>query len=195
MEAIDIIRKTLDAKNTSDALRKALRLATRTGATELSRWCQLELGGYFGSNSAMGEDIIVPPYRSVVGQHKDLYGRILPLSSELSFINETRLRNGVEELEHLLSSRDTVSLHDPHMCEIIREHLKVEVFSFTFSSTHLVGILSAIRSGLESRLASVTSLDSNDTRPAEPQEEVLMLKPNFHGLGIDLRALWRRLFD
>jgi hypothetical protein len=194
MKAIDSIHKALDTKNTSDALRKTLRLSAITKANDLSRWCKLELGGYIDSNPAMSEDTKVPKYRSVVGQHKDLYGRILMLNSDITFVNETRLRFGVEELEHLACKNDTVSFHDPSMCKIIQENLNVEVYSFTFSSSHIVGILSAIRSELESRLELVASLNCENADLSEPREEVLMLKPNFHGVGINLRALWRRLF-
>jgi hypothetical protein len=75
MKAIDNIHKALDSKNTSDALRKTLRLATNTKVDDLSRWCKLELGGYIDSNPAMGEDIIVPQYRTVIefeGQYTEL---------------------------------------------------------------------------------------------------------------------------
>ncbi len=190
MNTIDSIRKALEAGKTSEAIREALRLATRAGQTELARWYRLELGGYVASNSAMSEDVIVPDYRSVVGQHRDLYGHLFAPGPDLEFINETRLRNGVEELEQLACSKDTVSIHDPHLCQIIRDNLNVEVYSFTFSSTHVVGILSAIRSEFEDRLAQSLPIAERD---ADSEEEVLILRPNFYGIGLNLRSLWRRM--
>ncbi len=184
------IRKAVDSSNLHDSLRLVLRWASREEHEELARWCSLELGGYFDSNPAMGEDIEVPSYRSVAGQHSDLYGRPLVLETKLSFINETRLRNGVEELAHLASKKDDVSIHDPSMCEMIREHLEVEVYTFTFSATHLVGILSAIRMELDRRLDEFAP----EVLVLPGTDDVFLLKPNFHGIGIDLRALWRRLF-
>ena len=140
----------------------------------------------------MSEDITVPEYRTVVGQHRDLYGRVLQLEPDLSFVNETRLRNGVEELEHLVHTKEMVSIHDPEMCQIIRDHMKVEVFSFSFSSTHLVGVLSAIRLALSTKLSTIEAAVA--ALPPQIDKEFLMLRPNFHGIGIDFRALWRRLF-
>ncbi len=177
----------------STSLRKALRLADRLDAGELRTWCRLELGGYLASNPAMTDDIVVPEYRSIVGQHADIYGRPLIVEADLSFVNETRLRNGVEELEALSTSRDVVALHDPHMCEMILEHLKVQVYAFRFSSVHLKGILSAIALELEDHLCTLgPQTEVDDTRVSSTEDEVLKLRPNFYGIGVDLRALWRR---
>ena len=187
-----LIQKALEDPSLSICLRSSLRLATRTGSPDIARWCQLELGGYYASNPAMSEEVTVPEYRTVVGQHRDLYGRVLQLEPGLSFVNETRLRNGVEELEHLVRTKETVSIHDPGMCQTIRDHLNVEVFSFSFSSTHLVGVLSAIRLALSTKLSTIEA--AARALPPQSGQEVLVLRPNFHGIGIDLRALWERLF-
>ena len=187
---VDAIRRALEGASLSSALRMGLRLATRVGAADFERWCRLELGGYLASNPALGDDVEVPAYRTVVGLHKDLSGRVLQLEPELSFINETRLRNGVEELEHLSASKETVSIHDAQTCDLIRQSLRVEVFSFSFSSVHLVGVLSAIRSELDSRLDAVDPAFTEDD--VGEAEDVLMLRPNFYGIGIDLKAAWNR---
>ena len=104
------IIKALGRESLSRSLRKALRLADRLNAKEFLNWCRLELGGYVASNPAMTDQIVVPEYRTVVGQHADIYGRVLMVPADLSFMNETRLRNGVEELEALSTSRDTVAM-------------------------------------------------------------------------------------
>jgi len=190
------ILEAIDESPLSISLGKALRLASRAGIKELDRWCRLELGGYFASNPAMGEDIVVPEYRTVVGQHADIFGRVLVLPSDIAFVNETRLRNGIEELEALESSRDTVAIHDPHTCELIRKHLGVEMYAFRFSSVHLKGVLSAIRMELVARLQRIhTSVAKEDLTLAGQGEEILEIRPNFCGIGINLRALWRRFIS
>ena len=141
----------------------------------------------------MTDEIVVPEYRTVVGQHADIYGRVLMLPANLSFMNETRLRNGVEEMEALATSRDVVTIHDPHMCELIDQHLKVHVDVFRFSSVHLTGVLSAIRTELEDRLQALgPKIRHGDSVAADPGDEILELRPNLYGIGINLRALWRR---
>lgn len=183
----------LDQGPLSDVLGKALRVAQVSGATEIARWCRLELGGYLASNPAMGDDIVVPEYRTVAGQHADIFGRVLVLSPELAFVGETRLRNGVEELEVLARTRDIVAIHDPHMCQLIREHLQVEVYSFRFSAVHVAGILSAIRMELSEKLLALKVIEmSREPSAVVEQDEIIALRPNFYGIGVDLRALWRR---
>ena len=156
LDAVSIIKK-LGRTPLSSSLREALRFADEIGAADLERWCRLELGGYLASNSAMDEQTIVPEYRAVVGQHVDIYGRVLMLPSNLSFVDETRLRNGIEELEVLSTDRDMVTIHDPHMCELIKQHLEVQVHAFRFSSIHLTGVLASIRIELEDRLGPLSS--------------------------------------
>jgi hypothetical protein len=78
--------------------------------------------------------------------------------SESSFINEMRLREGIEELEGLAESRNTVVLHDAKLCELIQQHLGVEVYYFQFSATSLKGIFSAIRSEAIERLNRLPQL-------------------------------------
>ena len=119
MKVVDGILSNLDKGRLSASLGKALRLAERAGDKELVRWCRLELGGYFASNAAMGDDTVVPEYRTVPGQHADIYGRVLALPGNLAFVNETRLRNGIEELEVLARGGNRVSIHDAHMCDLL----------------------------------------------------------------------------
>lgn len=177
----------------SEQLRKLSRQAHEVGAKDVEQWCRLELGGYLSFNPAMSERITVPEYRSVTGQHADIYGRILALPSNLSFVAETRLRNGVEELEELADSRDVVVIHDPRMCELINEHLGVEAYSFRFSRIHLVGVLSAIRNNLDEKSRGLKPKASSSPAITRPEEEIVELKPNFAGIGINLRALWRSI--
>lgn len=183
------VQQIFDEPRVSTALRKALRLAQQANVPDLERWCRLELAGYWVSNPAMGEDVTVPEYRAVVGQHVDVYGQVLMLEPDFEFINETRLRQGVEELEFFAEKHNVVTMHDPQMCQRIREHLRTEVYAYRFAAVHVVGILSSIRTELAERLRHLQPLPGVE----EPRDEdVLMLRPNFHGIGIDLPALWRR---
>jgi hypothetical protein len=138
----------------------------------------------------MEKSTVVPEYRTVAGEHADLFGRTLVVPADLSFVNETRLRNGVEELESLMASRNMVMIHDPSMCELIRKHLKVEVYSFRFSAIHLRGVLSAIRTEVETKLRELKPTTVHE-KSTSTGDEILQLRPNFHGIGVDLRALWR----
>lgn len=186
------ILRDLEEGPLSKCLRRAMHVAHDSGAKSLERWLRLELGGYLDSNSAMGEDIVVPKYRTVVGQHLDLYGRVFLPTSDFSFVNETRLRNGIEELEALASCGDAVTIHDPQMCELIRVHLKVDVYFFRFSAIHVKGVMSAIRTELEARIHELKPVAFLEARSVGQTEEILQLRPNLYGIGFDLRALWRR---
>ena len=175
----------------------ALRLARNLGDSDLEQWCRLELGGYLNSNPAMDENTVVPLFRTVPGQHTDRQGNVLVVKADLSFVNETRLRYGIEELEALSERPDAVIvIQDPVMCELIAKHLEVEVFSFRFSRTHVIGILSAVRLELTNRLNAIQPTgegkSSKETMPAS-KEDIVMLRPNLSGIGVDLRALWRRI--
>lgn len=187
------VNDVLDSEPLSKALQRTLRLAQEYGASELATWLQLEIGGYYGSNSAMNDTITVPEYRTVVGAYFNIYGRRLQLPPDLSFVNEMRLREGVEALESLRDSRRSVVLQDPSMIGLIAHHLKVEVATFHFESVALVQVLSQIRSELfnKAQLLSDAQPKRKMVKSANG-EEIVMLKPNIHGIGVDLRALWRK---
>jgi hypothetical protein len=187
------LNDVLEIEPLSKALQRTLRLAHEQGSSELATWLQLEIGGYYDTNSAMNSSITVPKYRTVVGTHFNIYGQRFQVQPELSFVNELRLREGVEVLESLRSSRQTVALQDPTMIGLIAQHLKVEVAAFQFESIELVQILTHIRAELFTRgqvLAGTTSKVTTAKRA--DSEEIVMLKPNFHGIRVDLRALWRK---
>lgn len=78
MKQRDSVRRVLgdiDSILVSKALSQAMYIAHERQDQELARWCRLEAQGYTRDNPAMGEDITVPEYRTVVGQHADIYGR------------------------------------------------------------------------------------------------------------------------
>lgn len=184
------ILNEIDSKPLSDSLGKALRLSQQINSKNFEKWCRLELDGYFSSNPAMDGNVIVPEYRAVVGQHADYYGRPLILEEDLSFINETRLHYGVPVLENLFNTRDMVVMQDSHTCSLIKQHLNVEVHIFRFSSSNLSGILSSIKMQLSDWLMNIT--DATEEDHDSLNEDIIELKPNIYGVGIDLKALWRK---
>ncbi len=195
MAVAKTILNKIDSKPLSDSLSKALRLSQKIHSKDFEKWCRLELGGYFDSNLAMDENVIVPEYRTVVGQHYDYYGRPLILKEDLSFVNETRLRYGVLQLENLFNARDTVVMHDSHTCSLIKQHLNVEVHIFRFSSSNLLKILTSIKIQLSDWLMSISDVAGKDNGCLD--EDIIELKPNIYGIGIDLKALcrkWKGLF-
>jgi hypothetical protein len=179
----------------SRSLPTALRVATTIGDEELVSWIRLELMGYVADNPAMREDVVVPEYRGVPGQWYDDYGRALMLSDPgLGFINELRLRHGVAELEGIATGTGLLAIRAPEFSEIIRESLKVHVTVFRFRPSSVSQVLTNVRGRVLDKLAScrenIRDLPNGDVAP---QPEVLELKPSFHGMTVDLKALWRRL--
>jgi hypothetical protein len=183
----------LEAEPLSKALQRTLRLAQEQGTNELATWLQLELGGYYDTNSAMNADIVVPRYRTVMGAHFNSLGQRLQVQTNLSFINEIRLREGVEVLETLRDTRQTVVLQDQTLIELFAKHLRVEVSTFHFDKVEVVNVLAQIRAALFSNAQMLANMPfKSSTMKAEGSEEVIMLQPNFYGVGINLRSLWRR---
>ena len=63
------LNEVLETEPLSKAIQRTLRLAQEYGADELATWLQLEIGGYYDSNSVMNSSVTVPKYRTVVGAH------------------------------------------------------------------------------------------------------------------------------
>jgi hypothetical protein len=141
----------------------------------------------------MNDNITVPKYGTVVGTHFNAYGQALKVPPNLSFVNHPYLRQGVKVLESLRSSRNTVALQEPKSIELIAQHFQIAVAAFQFETIELVQILTQIRSELLTRgqvFADATS--KQKITKVKGSHEIVMLKPNFHGIGVDLRALWRK---
>ena len=96
-------------------------------------------------------------------------------------------------LESLRDSRQSVVLQDPSVIGLIAHHLKVEVATFHFDSVALVQVLSQIRSELFNKAQVLSDMPRKKPSAKNTKsEEIVMLKPNIHGIGVDLRALWRK---
>jgi len=142
-----------------------IRLAQKLGRKDLEKWARLELNGYYGEYG-MTETDVVPEYRTVAGQHTDEYGRPLVLPDpRLGFINETRLRHGVKELEELTKTEQMVFVRDVSASSLIREHLGVEVTRFVFNPVAVAGTLERIRIELLDRLNEVRDNQYKDMSP------------------------------
>lgn len=161
MSAKILLREILKNATTSslnELLSMAQRLSQEVGDKDLEKWIRLEIGGYHGRNKAVTDDVSVPEYRTVPGQHSDDFGRPLVLSNpQLGFINEHRLREGVSELEHLATSQNTLTIRNPTMIRLIRENFNVDVCIYSFSPASVAAVLSSIRSELISRIYELKS--------------------------------------
>jgi hypothetical protein len=181
----------------SKALAKALVWAESAGDAELVRWVRLESLGYWTGNPVMTDSTIVPEYRTVSGEWFDDYNRRLVLSDpKLAFVNETRLRLGAAELESYVGVTGVLALPNPDHAALIREHLKVEVSTFRFNAQNVPPVLASIRAQLVDRLARSQGKDnpprSIGSNIAATDDEIIEIRPNFAGIGVNLRALWRK---
>lgn len=185
-DAVKSIRRALDRGRLADALTEASRLARVHDQRELARWARLEVGGYYPSNPEMDDDVVVPPYRTVSGQHHDVYGRVFVPPANVAFVNEIRLRDGVRDLDRLIRDRHEVTIHDAHTVGLIREYFSVDVYSFTFSTYAVECVLSSIRAELEERLeralSALTPGPRELTEAPPPASEVIQLRPNLYGM-------------
>ena len=179
------------------ALSGTLQAAESKGAKDLARWVRLELFGYHSENSEMVETDVVPEYRSVTGHWSDAYGRPLVLTDpKILFLNEVRLRNAVVELETLTPNHDDVlAISMPEEAQIINDALRVSVSNFRCSPLSLRTLLASVRGQLLDQLIRNEHFlsDVSRTPTGLPDKgDILQLKPNLYGIGLDLRALCRR---
>jgi len=189
----------LSERPLSVSMAQARKLAVQLGEVEFDRWLRLELYGYFNTNSALREEDVVPEYRGIGGQLTDEHGNVHVMSDpKAQFLNEDRLRFGVEELEQLQFKTGPLSYRDPHRAGLIRQHLGVEITRFSFNPAQIAGVLASIRGELQDRLMGLGSSIPSAAYPqttslTEPGDPILELRPNFYGVGVNLHALWRKL--
>jgi hypothetical protein len=141
------VKEMLEIEPLSKALQCTLRLAQEQGAGELAKWLRLEISGYNPSNSH--SVIIVPDYRAVAGAHLNIFGQRVKVQPGSSSTDKTYLREGVEALESLRNSRQTIVLQDPTTAGLIGE--PGEAATFHFEPRELDQVLSRIRSELSNR--------------------------------------------
>lgn len=189
------LQSTTEGQPLNRSLPAALRVASAISDEKWASWIKLELVGYFRDNPELKEDTVVPEYRSVVGLWYDHYGRPLMVDSQLNFVNEMRLRQGIAELESIATRTGPLWLHGTDQAEIIRTSLGVEVHLFRMDPGSIQQVLTNIKVRLLDTIAE--RHDKIDAIPnVEPARggEILQLKPTLYGVGIDLKELWRRMF-
>src|SRR5664280_697439 len=110
----DPLMKSIEELPLSKSLQKILCVAQELKDNEFEKWIRLELHGYWNTNSALTEEVVVPEYRTVAGYYTDDYGRQLVISDPKSgYINETRLRFGVIEMEGMIGAKGTKAFRAP----------------------------------------------------------------------------------
>jgi hypothetical protein len=131
----------------SKILERVVEIANVNNDESLKKWAYLELEGYYASNRYFADKDIVPEYREVAGEHRDIYGKTLLISDpELSYINIYRLRNPAIELESLSKkTEDLLSIKDPHISNIICKYFGVSISGFVFNPSSVDRILNSIK--------------------------------------------------
>ncbi|MBL4754264.1 MAG: hypothetical protein JKY52_11820 [Flavobacteriales bacterium] len=185
-----LYNEILEDLRTSEVLSKILPsvliLSKHLGNSTLEKWTELEFNSYFKGNKALTDEVVVPEYRTVPGQYHDIYDRPLIIQDpKLKFVNEYRLRHGVLELEKLSESDKLMSIQDTTFTELIKKNFNVEVNSFTFTSTSIVGILGAIRTNLINELMNLApTVEKQSTQSSNGQEHT-----TFHNSLMNLHPL------
>jgi hypothetical protein len=156
------------ARDLSETLPRAFRLAQKLGDRDFERWVRCELYGYDDDNMADGDE--VPRYRAVVGRYFNRFGQRLELDDpKLGFANEDRLRLGVRQLEEYSKKRAILFIANDDMLQIIRENLEFDAVRFGFNPTAVVGVLEAIRGRLMDRVHAIS--DGGVARPPRQSED------------------------
>lgn len=166
MAEFDRLLAAAEHEQLSKCLSRALQLAVARKVEPLVVWLRLETLGYVAGNPAMNESVVVPVYRTVSGSWFDEYGRrFLVQDPKLSFVNDTRLREGVRALEGFVGKQGVISIRDD-TAEVIKEHLGVEVTVLQFTPHAVEQVLTKIRGELIDRLvANREALDAPTAMP------------------------------
>lgn len=141
----------------SELIPKAIIVSKKINDPDLEKWLKLELNGYFSNNPAMTHEIKVPEYRTVGGLFYSSSNQPLIIQDpNLSFVNETRIRNGVFEIEDMKTREEKfIFFIDLKSNQLIKQNLNVEVQYFKVSKASIGSILSRIRTELLDRLISI----------------------------------------
>ncbi len=131
----------------AEMIDRIIEIAKRNNDKDLEKWAHLESEGYYASNKYLTEKDTVPEYREVAGEYRDYWNRTLVIRDpKLNFVNTTRLRQSVAELESLSKRSDgELSFMDPETCQLIKKYFKADVYQFVFNPASIDGILNAIK--------------------------------------------------
>lgn len=173
----EILGDLRTSKKLSTILSAALIFSKQIQNKKLEKWVELEANGYFNSNKALTNNVMVPEYRIVAGQYHDIHKRPLIIKDpKLKFVNEYRLRQSVSELEKLSDSGKLLSIQDSTFTDLIKESLKVEVHSFTFSATSIIGVLEGIKSVLINHLMSIAPAIEKKSQSENSEEQTTLFQ-------------------
>ncbi|MET4084293.1 uncharacterized protein (TIGR02391 family) [Pedobacter sp. UYP30] len=157
----------------SAVMPKILTVAKQLNDKDFEKWILLETTGYFNTNPAMTDDIIVPEYRKVPGQYHDKYGRPFIIEDPILFeINNYPIREGVVELEDSSKKEGLLSFRNPFAMDTLRKNLGVEVDSFAFSANSLKTVINEIRNYIINWLINKQKETSNSLYALEINPEV-----------------------
>lgn len=141
----DIIHKVTEVE-LSTILPKVLTVAKQLNDKEFEKWLLLETSGYFDTNPALTNEVVVPFYRNVTGQYKDRYNRPLVIEDpKLHFINTYSLRESVVELEDYSKKTGSISFENPRVNQFIKDEFGIIVHTFLFNPGAVKPILNEIR--------------------------------------------------
>lgn len=159
----DILQRSTELK-TSEVLPKALTLAQILDDKDFEKWILLEASGYYETNSALTDDVIVPNYRKVAGQYHDIYNRPLIINDPQIFqvISNYPLRDSVAELEANSLKDGFLTFRNPTVTHMLKDKLGVDVDTFTFNANSLKSVLNEIRNILITWLINKNKQLSND---------------------------------
>ncbi len=196
MSSFDRLLTLVAEEPLSHALPVALVAATKVDDSELVGVLEREVAGYVADNPAMSEECVIPKYRAIPGTWFDDYGRrLLVRNPRLGFINEIRLRQGVAELEGYATAAGVLSIREPNYVEVIRSGFDVDVTTFRFQPSSVSQVLANLRVHILGQLEKRRKvLALPHVRNPDFGDEILLLNPQIHGVGVDLKALWRRVF-
>jgi uncharacterized protein (TIGR02391 family) len=189
-----IIESLKSGTKLSAIIPSVLILAKTINDQELIKWAELELGGYFDHNKALTQDTFVPDFRIVVGEYHDTFDRPLMFEDpKYNFVNQVRLRNTIAELEKLAEKTKLLVIRDSSYLNLIKKNFKVEVESFWFSPTSVLGVLDGIRSNLITRLLNISSIveQSGKLNHEKEHTSIHMSLENLHPL---IKSVAEKLF-
>jgi hypothetical protein len=132
------------AKDLSETLPVALRLAQKTGDKDFEKWIRFEFNGY--NQSEMSEGDSVPEYRNVPGRYVDQYKHMAPYFEDIPSLLKYRLPLSIRELEQHAKSQTEISIHDPDVLAMVRNRLRFPAERFICYPASVMAILDAVRS-------------------------------------------------
>jgi len=163
IKLIEDVLSDIDSKSLSQLLPKAQQIAKYTNNEAFNKWVQLETSGYFNTNSAFDEKVIVPDYRKVPGRLIAKDGRPIQFEDpEFNMVaNQYPVREGVSEIEKMVEHKGMFSIENGVMGAMYQKQFGIHIDRFDFNPSSLNTVLSEIRIKLNTFLLEI-DIDSLD---------------------------------